>query len=84
MIESAKVVPMPRLTDIRNTLERDRRGEFPSLILSTHARADIPYLLSLVERAVPYMEQAAGDDPHWNEQTYTATLWLRDVRGETT
>ena len=44
--------------------------------------AEARRLLDLVERAVPYMEQAAGADPHWDEQHYTAHLWLRDVRGK--
>ena len=66
---------MNRLEDIRGRVEADRRGEMSTVIFGAYARADIPYLLGLVERAVPFVDwftQHSKPNP-------AATQWLRDV-----
>lgn len=65
---------MSRLDDIRETMKRD----IPSTVLAAHARADIPYLLDLVERATYYVEAYADALPDAQE----ARGWLSDARGE--
>jgi hypothetical protein len=54
----------------------NRPDHRPDLNFIAHARADIPYLLDLVERAMPLVEM------NTSPQNLVAQQWLEDVRGE--
>lgn len=69
---------MSRLSEIRETLQRDRRGEINTVIFGAHARSDIPYLLNLVDQAIPWVENATIRIGGFYVEE--AEKWLKEVQ----